>query len=1102
VSADKVRVVASLHGLFARGQRWLNASLENRALFALSAFGIVLVVVLALAAVPFVYTRIVDSAASDRRADIVHIAERIEHRIGETHGRLDALARNPLIIGSLMDADGREDYLRPLLGSFQPPYSESVALILFDLNLKRVAESSSRVTPGEVPTAIIRQALDSGHAAVSVSTDGVYLQFVAPVFYPPSSAWIGALLLEIPLASVMASTGDRIAAGLPYRCYRILSGSKPVFDSPCSVAPAFSAIDSQVLSLPAGVRGAEVLSVLGADDGASVALPLVRLLAQYLVFASMAAIAAWYLLRRRIREFIRPLVELNRVAEAVAADPGSTQVAPVVGDDEVARLARSFNTMLAELRGLQDVLTIENRLRSTAMARSAEREALVAVAATEGLWDWNIESEETYISPKLFEMSGYDASSFAPGASFFRTTCHPDDLDGSMAVIQAHLRGETDEMAFDARMVERSGRVRWVLWKGRVVQRNQNGMAQRMVGVATDVTARRRAEVALQASERRYRSLFENLPVGVFHGRMTRDPDGKYEGALVLDANPAFVRLTGIVDPVGKRGDELIPNVRQTNPEFFEHLGAVAAGAPMRRFESHLAHTGRWFAVATFSPAPDEFIAAFDDITAGKQAQQALQRSEALYRSVIDSMVEGVVVQDATGHIVGCNPRAGAILGRTTDELLGAVHPETVWDIVSESGQPVAFDALPNRVTITTGRPCTDVRLGVRRGDGRTAWLSINTSPLLDAPGNAAAGVVATFLDIAERRQMSQALAENTQLLRQAFVNSPIGLAILDLDGSVIRANPALCRLTGLAESDLAGRTLRRHVRPDEQARDEFMFSRLMAGAIPEYALDQWVVGRSGNDVLVRCTTALVRDEAGKPLTVITQVEDVTERKRAENEDLAANILSAQEVERARLSHELHDEIGQTLTALNITLQRARQRCRSEDGADLFEPARQIIGQLTDDVRRIAHRLRPSELDQLGLAAALRSHVDKLPVPPGLVISLNENLGRRRMPLRIELCCFRVVQEALTNCFRHASASQVDIELRLRDTGSMDLAVRDDGVGFDVDTSLRSVTDGGSLGLVGMRERVVSLGGRIDIRSRPGAGTAVMVVFGADILNP
>lgn len=219
-------------------------------------------------------------------------------------------------------------------------------------------------------------------------------------------------------------------------------------------------------------------------------------------------------------------------------------------------------------------------------------------------------------------------------------------------------------------------------------------------------------------------------------------------------------------------------------------------------------------------------------------------------------------------------------------------------------------------------------------------------------------------------------------------------------------------------------------------------------------------------------------------------------RKRAQLRDVAQRILVAQEQERARISHELHDEIGQSLTALKITINRAAQSIVPQQGAqELLRTGTQMVEGMIAGVRSIAYQLRPGELDQLGLTAALRSHLDKTISPLLPNVALLENVGDRRFSPALELCCFRVAQEALTNCLRHSEASQIKVSLNVRDA-RLTLSIADNGRGFDAHRYL-SYQEGrpGSLGLLGMRERILANRGYFSIRAAPGKGCVVSATF-------
>ncbi|HEX7153617.1 MAG TPA: MEDS domain-containing protein [Thermoanaerobaculia bacterium] len=212
--------------------------------------------------------------------------------------------------------------------------------------------------------------------------------------------------------------------------------------------------------------------------------------------------------------------------------------------------------------------------------------------------------------------------------------------------------------------------------------------------------------------------------------------------------------------------------------------------------------------------------------------------------------------------------------------------------------------------------------------------------------------------------------------------------------------------------------------------------------------------------------------------------EDERVRLLARMEALSRRLLLAQEEERRRLSIELHDQLGQILTAVKINIGSAPPR---------LGDAMENIDQAMQSVRDLALELRPSVLDDLGLGAALRSHADRFAQQAGLELHLSvEEIPRLDPP--VATACFRVAQEALTNVARHASAKNVWLELH-RASDAVELIVRDDGLGFDLDAASDRAVRGASLGLIGMQERVSFAAGALAIRTAPGRGTEVCARF-------
>ena len=202
--------------------------------------------------------------------------------------------------------------------------------------------------------------------------------------------------------------------------------------------------------------------------------------------------------------------------------------------------------------------------------------------------------------------------------------------------------------------------------------------------------------------------------------------------------------------------------------------------------------------------------------------------------------------------------------------------------------------------------------------------------------------------------------------------------------------------------------------------------------------------------------------------------------------DAVRRAVEAQELERARLARELHDETGQALTSILLGLKPLEQAADSAEAREAVASVRELVVSTLQDVRRLAVELRPTALDDFGLVPAVERLADTFREQSGLQVDLEAQLGEERLPSEAETTLYRVIQEALTNVVKHAHAGRVSILLQ-RKRGAVVAVVEDDGSGFDP-----ASTRADALGLAGMRERVALAGGRLQVESSSGAGTTLV----------
>jgi two-component system sensor histidine kinase UhpB len=256
-------------------------------------------------------------------------------------------------------------------------------------------------------------------------------------------------------------------------------------------------------------------------------------------------------------------------------------------------------------------------------------------------------------------------------------------------------------------------------------------------------------------------------------------------------------------------------------------------------------------------------------------------------------------------------------------------------------------------------------------------------------------------------------------------------------------------------------------------------------------------------DVLL--STELIELDS-KSQCLLTLIHDITERKRAEHElassreqlrELSVRLVHAQEDERRALAYELHDEIGQQLTGLNLVLELGAY-IPPEQLRSVLHNAQTLVNGLTSQVRKLSLELRPPMLDELGLQATLRWQIEQFARQTGIIIDFQYRGLEAALPPAVAIAAYRIVQEGLTNIARHAQSRTVEVRVSIG-VNQLDLELEDHGRGFDQEETREAAR---SVGLVGMRERVQLLGGTFTLESTPGTGTCIRVCIPLDYSAP
>ena len=323
------------------------------------------------------------------------------------------------------------------------------------------------------------------------------------------------------------------------------------------------------------------------------------------------------------------------------------------------------------------------------------------------------------------------------------------------------------------------------------------------------------------------------------------------------------------------------------------------------------------------------------------------------------------------------------------------------------------------------------------------------------------------------------------------------GAALLEPGGAILFGNRSFGKIAGVPVETLRGTEFQRLVVSAERASfEEFLRNGSSQNIGREFALK--AENATATPVAIALSTLPLGPDTGvtesespdRTTVLMAIITDLTYRKAAETTRarLHERLISAEDDERRRFARELHDETSQSLTALLMGLRTIADMPVRSEVRSVALRLRDIAAQTVDDVRRLARGLHPAVLDDEGLAAAAKRYVEDYVRTFGTALDfVAEGLDSPRLAPVTAATMYRILQEALTNVARHAHAGKVAVELKRADA-ALELVVRDDGVGFDVN---HANDVGSGLGLHGMRERAMLMGGSILIESRPGKGTLV-----------
>jgi two-component system sensor histidine kinase UhpB len=487
-----------------------------------------------------------------------------------------------------------------------------------------------------------------------------------------------------------------------------------------------------------------------------------------------------------------------------------------------------------------------------------------------------------------------------------------------------------------------------------------------------------------------------------------------------------------------------------------------------------------------------EWIGTCVDVTEFKLADDA-----ARFRSrLLDATGESIIATDPAGTIIYINQFAADQFGCSVEDATGANIMEVTVPTTSREQAEEIMEQL-RRGEIWTGE------FMAHRHDGTLFPIRASNTPLFDEAGKLVA-IIGVARDMTERHASEQALRQSEERYRAAFDQAAVGVAQIAFDGTFERVNPRLCDLLGYSAEELRRLKFSDITHPEDLARSVRLLGEVLEHEREYFALAKRYIRKDGGVMWASSTVSLMRDRKGNPQSLIAIVEDISaqkeaefalQRREAELRALTARLNTAHEDEARRIARELHDELGQALTAIAMETADAQRRLAQGNGSSATEiqchlaSVRALLDQAMGTTRRVCTELRPALLDQVGFVPALEWQAHDFESRSGIFCSLKLPEPAPEIGGELATALYRIFQEILTNVARHSEATEVTVDLT-SSASEVCLTVQDNGRGM---TNGQAAKPSG-LGLIGIRERTLGVGGTASFEGKEGHGTRVSIV--------
>lgn len=767
-------------------------------------------------------------------------------------------------------------------------------------------------------------------------------------------------------------------------------------------------------------------------------------------------------------------------------------------------------------KGKYSIMISDISLRKKAEAAlqlSNERYDLVVKATKDLVWDWDLLTGEIYRSGhNLTDVYGHSSNESINRINEWSEYIHPQDKVKIKAQIQYYIHSpdETD-FNLEYRFKKEDGNYVYINDKGYII-RNAEGRAIRMIGAAEDITGRKKAALAIEESEMRYKMFVKQSTEGIWRVEL-KEAMHIYmpieqmiahcaEHAYIAECNDSFARTYGFENAAEIIGNPLSMILPEHNPlnmnyliRFFKNGFRVQDEIS---YEPDKAGNQLIFVNNMIGVIEGDYISRAwgtqRNITSQKKAEQNLIESENHLKAIINTDPECIKLLDREGIILEMNPAGLAMIGAST---AGQVLGKNAMHLIL----PDYHDAFIASLAEVFEGKAVKTLFEILGLNDEHHFLESHSVPLKDASGNIIAALAVTR-DITESKNAQAQLQASEEKYRYLFNNNPAAIIIWDADTlDILEVNTSATEIYEYKRNEFLKLKLLdlSNVEDDSGCREYIKNIKKYKGQ--KITFDCRHHTRSGSEIImeIRSHEILYKNRnailtIGNNTTEKVQLEiSLNEERQLRQQQITEAVITGQEKERTELGQELHDNINQILASAKLYVECAMRDEKSR--ADLMAESKSLIEKAMAELRILSKSLLPPSLGEIGLQQALLELIDNIKQVNEPSISLEWTLtDENEISKNLKLTIFRIVQEQLNNVIKHAQAKTALIKISETDE-YIQISITDDGLGFNTSFKRNGV------GLRNISSRAQVNNGKVSLVSKPGEGCELIVQFPVNKLN-